>query len=262
MLRLIEHGPVRELEMSTRLSRALGFKVSAFLCRGFLIDTGLPRVADEVDAALADLPLEGALVTHWHEDHAGNLDLLTRRGVPVVVSRDTLDRLPATRRLPIYRWAIWGNTRPLEPAPTSASHPFEVIPTPGHSPDHVAVFDRDSGTVFGGDLFLGVKASLVHPGEDPRAMLASIRRVLALEPRVYFDAHRSALADPIGALRAKADWLEGVIGAIEEGVRGGEPDDVIQARVLGRDGSMALGTGGEISKRNFIRSVRRGTDPT
>jgi glyoxylase-like metal-dependent hydrolase (beta-lactamase superfamily II) len=264
MLRVIEHGPVRELEMSTRLSRALGFKVSAFVVRGFLIDTGFPRVAGELGVALERVALEGALVTHWHEDHAGNLALLTRRGVPVAISRETLDLFPRTYRLPRYRWAIWGNAEPPAAAPVAAAHPFEIVPTPGHTTDHVAVYDPESGTVFGGDLFLGVKASVVHPGEDPRAMLASVRRILALEPRRYFDAHRSLVRDPGGALRAKAQWLEATIDAIEAGVRRGDPDAVIQARVIGRDGAMAAVTGGGMSKRNFVAAVRSGmrrTDP-
>ncbi len=256
MLREIEHGPVRELEMSTRLSRALGFKVSAFVVRGFLIDTGFPRMAGPLGAALDRVALEGALVTHWHEDHAGNLALLTGRGLPVAMSRETLDLFPRTFDLPRYRRAIWGNAAPPAAGPVPAAHPFEIVPTPGHSPDHVAVHDPETGAVFGGDLFLGVRSSIVHPGEDPRAMLTSVRRVLALEPKVYFDAHRSLVRDPVGALRAKAEWLEATIAAIEDGVRRGEPDAVIQARVIGRDGMIAVASAGEMSKRNFVAAIR------
>lgn len=242
--------------MSTVASRATHFKVSAFLHKGFLVDTGCPRAASDLSRFLDREPIQGALVTHWHEDHSGNLPLLVRRGLPVTASRETLAAMPRTRALPVYRWAVWGQAEPVGGPPEPADHPFEVVPTPGHSPDHVVVFDPDLGIVFGGDLFLGVKASTVHPGEDPYAIRASVRRVLALEPRLYFDAHRSLLRDPAGALRAKADWLDTVIDAIETGLRRGDSDRVIRRRVLGDEGSMPFLTGGEMSKRNFVASIR------
>src|SRR5690349_13176530 len=101
MLRIVDHGEVRELEMSSAASRLTGFKVSAYLHRGTLIDSGFPRAKAELARWLRSHPVQGAVVTHWHEDHAGNVPLLVRSGIPVTLGADTLARVRAARRLPL-----------------------------------------------------------------------------------------------------------------------------------------------------------------
>ena len=49
-------------------------------------------------------------------------------------------------------------------------------------------WDAERETVFGGDLFLGVRVRVAHPGEDPRQLARSVR---ADEPLVDTDLERS-----------------------------------------------------------------------
>lgn len=257
MLRVFDHRDVREFALSTRLSRAVGIKVSVFVVRGTLIDSGFRRARRDVASVLATHPVERAILTHWHEDHSGNLPLLAERRIPTVVTALTRARLPEARSLRLYRWAIWGSVPETEVPPPANEGELEILPTPGHSEDHVAVWDPRSETVFGGDLFLGVRASTTHADEDPYATLASVRRILNLEPKRFFDAHRGALRDPIDALAAKADWLATAIGEIERGIDLGDSDSIIRTRVLGREGATTWASGAEMSKLNFVRAVRR-----
>lgn len=254
-----DHGPVRQIEMSTWLGRATGLVVSAFLHRGVLIDTGFPRARAELLRALDDLSVGSVLLTHWHEDHAGNLSPLVARGLPVVASAETLRLHRALPRVPAYRWAYWGHPRP-DPAltVTPGEHPFELIPTPGHSPDHIAVFDADLRIAFTGDLFLGVRHSSVLAGESPDLMVRSLRRVIALEPQVVFDAHRGRIDEPRRLFGAKVEWLEDKIGAIRRLVAAGQPDEEIVRAVFGGEERVALLSRGAISRRNFVAAVRRG----
>jgi len=256
MLHVITHDQVQELVFSTAWSRALGYKVSAFVHRGMLIDTGFPRARGDLDRWLVANRLAGTIITHYHEDHAGNLDLVVERGIPAAVGPETLRQLPHTTALPLYRRLTWGNTT-LPGRFESVEHPFTLVPTPGHTPDHLVVFDPDHAVVFSGDLFLGVKACLVHPYENPYQILESVRRVRRLEPRVLYDAHRGIVMNPGGLLEAKAAWLATAIGEIERRIMRGDPDRVIQARVLGKEGLTALGSAGEMSKLNFVRAIRR-----
>lgn len=257
MLRVTDHGEVREFELSTRLSRAVGIKVSVFAIRGTLIDCGFWRARGEFTRVLDSGAVSRAILTHWHEDHSGNISILARRGIPTSIAAATRALLPKTVSLPIYRSAIWGAPPPTALPPEASDLDLEIIPTPGHSEDHVAVWDPGSETVFGGDLFLGVKASTVHSYEDPYATLASVRRVRALNPKRYFDAHRGPIRDPVNALDAKAHWLESTIGEIESGLDRGDADPVIRDRVLGREGAATWVAIGEMSKLNFVRAVRR-----
>ena len=257
MLKVIDHGDVNEFAFSTRLSRAAGIKVSVFRIRGTLVDTGFSRVRDELATALESHPIDRAVVTHWHEDHSGNLGLLADRRIPTLVTPRTGELVPGTRSLPFYRWAIWGSPSQSPLPPTSDSLDLEIIPTPGHSEDHIALWDPSSETVFGGDLFLGVRACTIHPSEDPYATLVSVRRVLELRPKRFFDAHRGSIADPVGTLTAKADWLATALGEVERGLDRGDSDVRIRSQVLGGEDGTTWVSGGQMSKLNFVRAVRR-----
>lgn len=254
---MLDHGDVRELALSTRLSRTVGIKVSVFLVRGTLIDSGFWRARHHLAEVLASHSVDRAIVTHWHEDHSGNLPLLVQHQVPTVVSDLTWARYPETQSLPFYRWAIWGAGPTAVLPPPASPGELEILPTPGHSEDHVSIWDPRSESAFGGDLFLGVKACTSHSYEDPYATLASIRRIAELRPKRFFDAHRGAIRDPVGALAAKGEWLARTIGEIERRIDLGDPDPIIRTQVLGREEAATWVSGAEMSKLNFVRAVRR-----
>ncbi len=258
MIQFVEHGPVSEVVMSTAFSRAIGFRVSAFRYRGLVIDTGFPRMAEGFFSWLATVPVTGFIVTHFHEDHAGNLGLVTARGIPATVSAVTLGRHRDLRRVPPYRWMVWGHPHVSVRDPEPAEHPFQLIPTPGHSADQVAVYDPDARIVFSGDLFLGVKAALAHADESPSATVASLRTIAALGPKAVFDSHRGSLRDPVATLTSKADWLEATIASIHTADRAGQPASVIVRELLGGEDRAALVSFGQVSKRNFVQAVLAG----
>ena len=258
MIRLVRHGPVTQVECTSARSRAIGFGVNAFLYRGVLIDTAFPGLRREFAAFLAGQAIAGAVLTHHHEDHSGNLDLLIARGIPVHAAAETLVEVRKPGGLPFYRLWTWGRRRVprADPIPFPASG-LELIPTPGHSDDHQAVWDPEAGVVFAGDLFLGVKTRMVNAWETPRKTVTSLRRVIALDPRVVFDGHRGLIERPMEALAAKAEWLEQTIGAIDRLIAAGLPDSEIRDRVLGREGPPAVLSRGELSKLALVRAVRR-----
>lgn len=261
MLSIVDHGPVRELVMTSPVARAVRYRAGAFHYRGFLIDSGISRARRDLAAYLAANRPAGAVITHWHEDHAGNLGLLVERGIPVTVSSDTLAWQRSHRRVPLYRWASWGNPLLPRSEPQPADHPFELIPTPGHTPDHLAVWDPDGGVLFTGDLFLGIKAAVAHHEyEAPWDTLESVRRVLALRPKAMFDAHRGPVRDPATALALKADWLDKTMAAVRAAIDAGQTDDRIVRDLLGGEDAVARGSRGEMSKANFVRALRRGPE--
>lgn len=256
MIRIERHADVVRFVMSTRRSRLAGVSVSAYLVSDVLIDCGFPDVAREVDRLLQPEALRGVIVTHVHEDHAGNVEAVARRGIPLAAYPETLAYAREPAPLPAYRRFTWG-----EPAPLRSSHvPFhpeglEMLHTPGHSPDHHVVWDASTRTLFSGDLFLGVKVRVAHHDERPRQLVASLRRVLALDPARVFDAHRGLLSAPQESMRAKLAWTEDVIGRIETLANTGMPTDRIARAVLGtKDANDFLSTG-QYSRVNLVRAV-------
>jgi glyoxylase-like metal-dependent hydrolase (beta-lactamase superfamily II) len=260
MLRIERHGDVTRVHMTSWRGQLVGYDVSAYLTRGVLVDTGFPHVAADFARFLDANAVGGIIVTHWHEDHAGNAALAAARGLPVAISPGTLAQLggPAAASIRFYRRFVWGVAPPVR----STVLPFEsaalhVVHAPGHTADHQVVWDEERATLFSGDLFLGVKVRATFPDEDPRQLVDTLRRVAALRPERMFDAHRGSIPDPTAALLAKADWMEDVVRRIEAKIDAGWSDRAIRRNVLGRESAVGVVSGGEYSKLTFVRAVRR-----
>jgi len=258
MLRIIPHGDVTELRFSSVSSRVMRYAVSAFVSRNVLIDTGFPDVQDALARWVAASRPVGVIVTHAHEDHAGNVPWLVAAGLPVQMAPDTEAVTRDPGRIGWYRRVCWGSPTPLRAPITPFAHDaLELRPARGHSADHHVVWDAERGTVFGGDLFVGVKVRLAHHDEDLRGQVRALRAVAGWQPERFFDAHRGLLQEPVAQLRAKADWLEATIAEIEERVRAGWGDPAIRDAILGREDLTGLVSAGDYSRLNFVRSVRR-----
>jgi glyoxylase-like metal-dependent hydrolase (beta-lactamase superfamily II) len=129
------------------------------------------------------------LVTHHHGDHAeaalpwgGWFDAPVAAADPEVAG-------PRGRVLaPGERLAMAGTT-------------IDVVPTPGHTADHLA-FRLESGAVLVGDHVLGRGTSVVtHPEGDVVAYLESLRRVHGLGPSALYCGHGPELTeDPAAVL--------------------------------------------------------------
>ena len=235
------------------------FSVSAYAVRGALIDTAFHDVRADLGAWVDANRPDGAIVTHYHEDHAGNVELLARRGVPIWIAPATLEKVRAPEQILWYRRWCWGSQAPLtSDMKAFAPEGLELIHTPGHSSEHHIVWDAGRETVFGADLFLGVKVRVTHPWprEDVRAQIASIRSVLALKPKRYFDGHRGLVPNPVAQLAAKADWTEETVEKIDALVDRGLDDREIVKSLFGGEDRWSLVTQYDYSRRNYVASVR------
>lgn len=230
--------------------------VSAFACDGVLIDAGAPDTAPALLKWIDAHPIHGAIVTHAHEDHSGGVHALAARGIPVHCAPDTEALLRSDEVVGFYRRFCWGPRRRLQSTlQPFVSSRFHLRAARGHSLDHHVVWDDETGTVFCGDLFIGMKLRVAHHDENVRQQIDTLREVASWQPTRVFDAHRGLLPDPVASLRAKADWIEQTVAEIEVLARKGLDDISIRNRVLGREDSLGLVSLGEYSRINFVRSV-------
>lgn len=257
LLRQRSFDDVIQIELSTRRSRAVGYGVAAYLVRGVLVDTGFPRIARRITRFLDETPLRGALITHHHEDHAGNVELLASRGVPLGMGALTRERLVRPAPIELYRRMLWGTPHavgsPIEPFGDVS---LALVAAPGHTRDHHVVWDAERETIFSGDLYLGVKVRIAHRSERPRETLRSLRRAIALAPKRLFCAHRGFVPAPAAALAAKAEWMAETIGRVDARIAAGWSDGAILDDVLGGESATGRFTRGAYARINFVRSVR------
>ena len=250
------HEDVMRLHMSSRRSRLAGFSVSAYVVRGVLVDCGFPLVGSDVSQLLGSGGLRGVVVTHHHEDHAGNVEEVARRGIPIAAHPEALAAMREPAPIGAYRRLIWGEAPPLRsPVTPLFADDLQLVHTPGHSRDHLAVWDGETETLIAGDLFLGVKVRVAHDDEEPRVLLDSLRRAAALSPRRLFDGHRGSIPSPGAALAAKIAWLEETIGRIDGMAAEGTSEAEISRVVFGRRTAIDVFSRGEYSRLSLVRAV-------
>jgi glyoxylase-like metal-dependent hydrolase (beta-lactamase superfamily II) len=256
LLREVVEPGVLRLRARSWQGQLAGYEVSAYVVRGVMVDTGPPHARAAVLRAVDELAPRGVVITHCHEDHAGNAAELAATGVPLLMDAACERALRAPEQIGLYRHLVWGTPQPLA-APVRAFDPapFAVLPLPGHTDEHLVVWDAERRILVGGDLFLGVKVRVAHHGESPRRLVESLRAAAALEPRLLLDAHRGAVHDPVPLLRAKVSWMEETIGEITRLAALGLPEREIARRVLGREELVGVVSHGEYSKREYVRAV-------
>ena len=75
---------------------------------------------------------------------------------------------------------------------------LKVISVPGHTPDSIALVDKENGLLFTGDTFYAGPIYLYRPETDLDAYVASVQRLAAIAPHVQLllPAHNVPVGDP------------------------------------------------------------------
>jgi glyoxylase-like metal-dependent hydrolase (beta-lactamase superfamily II) len=164
-----------------------------------LIDTGYPwarrSLKKKLMAAGLHTQITTVVNTHSHEDHVGNNDLLAeitqarQYAHPLAISAI---RYPAEN--PWYRNFMFGPQASSQVNPVSEwihikDYTFQVLPMPGHSPDHICLFEVNRRWLFSGDLYISADLDTQLREVDGNAWIRSLEKALALQPRWLFDAH-------------------------------------------------------------------------
>jgi glyoxylase-like metal-dependent hydrolase (beta-lactamase superfamily II) len=269
MIKLTQFNDVLRIDSSRSFAGWGYYWTTAYLVDGLLVDSGCAHTAGELAERLRDEKLTRIVNTHSHEDHIGGNGLLQggRSGVEVLAHPLALPVLAnprAEQPLQLYRRIFWdwptpSNGKPLEDGEViqTDKYRFQVIYTPGHSPDHLCLYEPEQGWLFSGDLFVGGKDRALREGYDIWRIIASLKRVAELPLKTMFPGCARVREDPRQDLADKIAYLE-TTGEKVVALRGkGMSVGAIARALFGGPMLIEFVTSGRFSRRRLVESYLR-----
>lgn len=271
MIKSKSYEPVTQFLMGRDYEGQVIYTMACYYLEGLLIDSGPMHVADELAAAFADYPVWQIVNTHHHEDHIGNNLWFqqNRRSGPVLAPASAVPLIenPAlwSERIMPYCQITWGIppaslAEPLPERVVTDSFDLQVIPTPGHSPDHVSLLEARQGWLFAGDLFLAEKVTTLRSDEDVNIMLQSLYKLLDYDFEMLFCASGRVVEDSAKkAVAAKIAYWEEQREAIMSLHQAGIDENEILRQLYGKESALFGPSEGDFGKIHLIRSFIQGT---
>ncbi len=266
MLKSTTYQTVTRFDLARTFGGRGRYWTTAYLLDGLLIDSGCAHTARELSDALRGAPLTHLVNTHTHEDHIGANGLLQRQRAELEIRAHPL-ALPiledpcGKQPLHPYRKLFWGWPEPSRANPLAdeewieADHfRFQVLYTPGHSPDHICLYEPERGWLFTGDLFVGGWDRALRQGYDIWQIIASLKRIAALPSAVMFPGSARIRENPKEELASKIAYLEEFGDKVLDLHHKGWDVNAIVRALCGKPMFIEMITLGNFARRHFVLS--------
>jgi glyoxylase-like metal-dependent hydrolase (beta-lactamase superfamily II) len=245
------------------------YPVYAFLVGDMLIDTGTNRAGKEFLLALKGRKIGKIVNTHHHEDHIGNnADIQNLFGVPIYAHPSALPYLenPCLNNLRLYQRMVWdwpekSKGTAIGERIDAGDYHFEIIYSPGHTDDHICLYEPYKKWLFTGDLFCGTTFMYLRQDEDYLQILETLKKLSRLEIKTVFCNLKGEVENGREALLKKISKMEQLRDEVLTWRDKGLPLEKIKEKVLGREDARNLITGGHYSKQNTVDSIIHGKRP-
>jgi len=149
---------------------------------------------DKLCAHLVGRGVSEVFLTHHHPDHRQYANELARHlDVPITMSADT--RMRILKRQPTWLDGLTVQTREDGDIATHwLGHAVRVLAVPGHDEGQLALMPDNRAWCIVGDLIQGVGTVVIAaPEGDMAKYFATLEKVIALQPKVIWPSHGSAL---------------------------------------------------------------------
>ncbi len=175
-----------ELNPSLQGINQLSGKGNAYLfeAQGLLVDTGAPGDLERLEILP---PVESVLLTHTHPCHIGGLKRVWRAYSPrVLCSEEGIEEVVRQGVAPEKITPLKGNE-----SLAFGTLSFRVVPSPGHSPDSIALYETGNTILLSGDAVFteGGDTPSLPAGADPAEWAESVRFLSTLGANILLPGH-------------------------------------------------------------------------
>ena len=264
MISIENYGEVQGFRLArTILGRGL-YYTAAYWVDGLMVDTGCRYTVKELVSALDALHVERIVNTHSHEDHIGaNVAVSKRFGAKIFahpLAIPVLSTPQNKKHLNPYQIVMWGYPAPSPALPVPSTietprHSFHVIHTPGHSPDHICLYEPREGWLFGGDTYIGGRDRALRDDYNVWQIIGSLKTLSKLDVGLIFTGSGNVRTKGRAALKEKIDYLEHIAGQALELHRKGLSYGRIRRTLFGRESRIAYVTLGHFTGKHLVRSL-------
>jgi glyoxylase-like metal-dependent hydrolase (beta-lactamase superfamily II) len=249
MLQVKEYGPVVAFRAARSFFGYGYYFTAAYWVDGLLVDTTCSFTARELLRALPrdSRPVLQIVNTHSHEDHIGCNGPLQREVAAHILAHPlTLPILanPRLQPLQLYRRVFWGWPEPSQGEPIgewveTPHHRFQVIHTPGHSPDHICLYEPEQGWLFSADAYIGGQDRAARQDYDIYAIIASLKKLATLPLTALFPGSGTVrMNSPATDIQEKVCNMEDLGSRVHELHNKGYGVQAIQRALLGPESNI------------------------
>jgi glyoxylase-like metal-dependent hydrolase (beta-lactamase superfamily II) len=229
-----------------------------------LVDSGISSVGDEVVAAARRAKVARVVLTHHHEDHAGNAARLASLGAEVLATAPGVKLVAHDLPRRFYQHVLWGEADPVEAREVSPEVPLgrltaRVVPAAGHAVDQLALFVPERGWLLSGDAFAAERVKVFRGDEDFYESCATLERFLTLDFDALLCAHRPRFTGGKEAIRIKLAWLRELEGRVTDSrAKGRSVRRIVRELGIEPSSSFYTITFGDVTTANLVRSILSG----
>lgn len=266
MIKITKFGDIARFDLSRTIAGRGRYWTTAYLVEGLMVDTGCAHTADELLAALEDHQVTQIINTHSHEDHFGANSVLSHCFPALkIYSHPGAARVMSNPRryqpLHLYRRVLWGWPGACTAIPVESgdiietdNYRFQIIYTPGHSNDHLCIYEPSQGWLFTGDLFVGGKDRALRRGYDIWGVIDSLKLVARLQVKKMFPGSARVRKHPIIDLESKIQYYEEIGARVLDLHEKGSSVNEISRELFGGPMLIELITLGHFSRRRLVLS--------
>lgn len=257
-----QYGPVTGIKVG-RLNQGVNTQFIVYHIQDALIDTGPSNQWKHVKPFIESTGARQLLLTHHHEDHAGNAESIAKT-LKLIPKAPKLahKKLKSGYATPFFQRLVWGRLKPVSEVHELGEKEFlqdgsEVIPvhTPGHAKDLTVFYLPKQKFLFSGDLFIANRLKMLRSDENLYDLLSSLKKALVLDFEVMFCPHGGVIENGKAALKEKYDHIIATCQQAQAEKENNKSLEDVTQKVLGDETFIGKLSGGNFCKANLVKQA-------